>query len=116
MKCPKCESQEKQYKIGFNASGSQKYRCHECDRTYTPQPNFNGHTPETRLKAIKLYLEGNSFRSIARLLNITHQSVANWVKQYSKQLPKAKLPVKSKVAELDELFTYLGKKKTKSTF
>jgi transposase-like protein len=116
MKCPKCHSKEKQHKIGFNPSGSPKYRCHECGRTYTPDPKFKGHRLEIRLKASKLYVEGNSFRSIARLLKITHQSLANWVKQYSKQLPKANLPVKPKVAELDELFTYIGKKKTKSIF
>jgi transposase-like protein len=68
-----------------------------------------------RLKAIKLYLEGNSFRSIERLLKVNHQSVANWVKQYSEQLPKVKLPEKPKVAELDELFTFIGQKKTRFT-
>ncbi|RJP50010.1 MAG: IS1 family transposase, partial [Anaerolineaceae bacterium] len=30
MKCPRCQSREKQYKVGFNPSGSQKYRCYDC--------------------------------------------------------------------------------------
>ena len=67
------------------------------------------------MKAIKLYVEGNSFRSIARLLGVNHQSVANWVKEYSERLPKAQVPEKPKVAELDELFTFIGKKKTNTT-
>jgi transposase-like protein len=87
-----------------------------CGKNYTPEPSLNGYPPEKRLKAIKLYyMEGNSFRSIERLLKVNHQSVANWVKAYSEKLPKATVPEKPKVAELDELFTFIGKKKTKST-
>ena len=115
MKCPRCQTKEKQYKVGFNPSGSQKYRCYECGKNYTPKPNKNGYSAEVRLKAIKLYVEGNSFRSIARLLGVNHQSVANWVKEYSERLPKAQVPEKPKVAELDELFTFIGKKKTNTT-
>jgi transposase-like protein len=112
MKCPRCQAREKQYKVGFNPSGSQKYRCYECGKNYTPKPNENGYPAEVRLKAIKLYLEGNNFRSIERLLKVNHQSVANWVKEYSERLPNAQMPGKPKVAELDELFTFIGKKKT----
>jgi len=50
------------------------------------------------LKAIKLYMEGNSFRSIARLLGVNHQSAANWVKEYSERLPKARVSEKPKAA------------------
>ncbi len=42
--------------------------------------NVNGYPAEMRLKAIKLYLKGNSFRNIEHLLKISHQSVANWSK------------------------------------
>lgn len=114
MKCPRCQAKEKQNKVGFNPSGSQKYRCYECGKNYTPKPNENGYPAEVRLQAIRLYLEGNSFRSIERLLKVNHQSVANWVKQYSERLPTAQVPKKPKVAELDELFTFIGKKKTNS--
>lgn len=65
-----------------------------------------------RLQAIKLYLEGNSLRSIGRILKVTHQSVSNWVEVYAQQLPKSALPEKSQVAELDELYTFIGNKKT----
>ena len=115
MKCPRCQAKTKQCKVGFNQSGSQKYRCYECSKNYTPEPNINGYPAAIRLKAIKLYLEGNSFRSIERLLRVNHQSVANWIKAYAESLPEAEVPAKPKVAELDELFTFVGKKKTKST-
>jgi len=48
-------------------------------------------------------------------LGVNHQSAANWVKEYSERLPKARVPEKPKVAELDELFTFIGKKKTNTT-
>lgn len=33
MQCPRCSARTKQYKIGFNRSGSRKYRCYACKRT-----------------------------------------------------------------------------------
>lgn len=113
MRCPNCSSQGKQYKAGFNHSGSQRYQCSQCKRVYTPQPNPNGYDPEIRMLAVRMYVEGNSYHAIARILKVNPQSVVNWVKSYTAKLPAASVP---KVAELDELFSYVGKKKTKSTF
>ena len=61
-----------------------------------------------------MYVEGSSYGSIARVLRVNPQSVANWVSQYTAKLPNAPLPGKVKKAELDELYTFVGKKKTKS--
>ena len=116
MKCPKCKSDKRQVKNGLNGSGSQKYKCNECGAVYTPEPRENGYSAETRLLAIRMYVEGSSYRSIARVLKINPQSVANWVSVYTAKLPAAPLPNKVKKAELDELYTFLGKKKTKSMF
>jgi transposase-like protein len=116
MKCPKCLSTTKQHKVGFNHSGSQKYRCRVCGKTYTPQPKENGYSAEIRTRAIHLYLEGNSLRGIGRILKVNPQSVGNWVKAYTAQLPEASVPHHPQVAELDEMFTFIGQKKTRSTF
>jgi transposase-like protein len=115
MKCPKCGGNWKQYKAGFNPSGSQRYRCGECKRVYTPKPTHHGYSEETRLLAIRMYVEGSSYGSIGRVVKINPQSVANWVSAYTAKLPQAPLPETVKKAELDELFTFVGKKKTKST-
>ena len=61
-------------------------------------------------------VEGSSYGSIARVLKVNPQSVANWVNQYTAKLPAAPVPKKVRKAELDELYTYVGEKKTKSTF
>ena len=114
MKCPRCQANWKQYKAGFNPSGSQRDRCGECNRVYTVEPTHHGYPKETRLLAIRMYVEGSSDGSIARVLKVNPQSVANWVSQYTAKLPKAPMPSKVREAELDELYTFLGKKKTKS--
>lgn len=103
-------------KNGLNPSGSQKYRCAECKTVYTPVPNPNGYSKETKLLAVRMYVEGNSYGAIARVLKVNPQSVANWVRTHTAQLPPAPLPAKVKKAELDELYTFVGQKKTKSTF
>lgn len=114
MKCPKCNASKRQVKNGLNKSGSQKYRCRACGRVYTPEPHENGYPAETRLLAIRMYVEGSSYGSIGRVLKVNPQSVANWVSAYTAKLPNAPLPEKVKKAELDELFTFVGKKKTRS--
>lgn len=86
-----------------------------CGKTYTPLPNLNGYSAEVRTRAIQLYLEGNSLRGIGRILKVNPQSVGNWVQTYTDNLPEASMPDRPKVAELDEMFTFIGKKKTKST-
>ena len=116
MKCPNCQSTKRQVKNGLNPSGSQKYRCNECQSIYTPEPKPNGYPAELRRLAIRMYVEGNSYHSIGRILKVNPQSVVNWVKAYTAKLPAAPVPHKSKTVELDELYTFVGKKKTKFTF
>ena len=114
MKCPNCNASKRQVKNGLNPSGSQKYRCNECKSVYTPEARRNGYPPETRLLAIRMYVEGNSYHAIGRILKVNPQSVVNWVKAYTARLPVAPVPDKPRTAELDELYTFIGKKKTKS--
>ena len=116
MRCPKCKLSKRQVKNGLNKSGSQKYLCRECGTVYTPEPKEIGYPAEKRLLAVRMYVEGSSYGAIGRVLKVNPQSVANWVSAYTAKLPKAPLPEKVKQAELDELFTFVGKKKTKSTF
>jgi transposase-like protein len=114
MKCPRCGATTKQYKAGWNASHSQRFRCGECRRVYTPNPTPKGYSSETRLLALRMYVEGSSQRSIARVLKTSPQTIANWLSDYIEQLPPAPVPRRPQVAELDELYTFLKHQKTKS--
>ena len=112
MKCPGCQSSKKQYRNGKTKVGSQRYRCYVCQRSYTPQKKRHGYGAEVRRKAIQHYVDGTNLRRIGRQLGVHHQTVANWVKEYAEKLPDAPVPQQVKTAELDEIFTFIGEKKT----
>lgn len=115
--CPHCQDTSRQVKAGFTRTRSQRFQCQECRRQYTPAPRPLGYDDKTKEAALKLYLEGNGFRRIGRLLSVNHQSVVNWVNAFHTQLraKKLALPVPGRVStlEMDELFTFIGTKKSR---
>lgn len=115
MKCPKCEHRERQVKSGKTGSGSQRYQCQKCGHRYTPEPKAQGHSDEVRLRAVELYMDGGNLRRVGRQLGVNHQSVANWVNAHAAQLPDAPLPEQVETIEMDELHTFVERKKTKPT-
>ena len=82
---------------------------------YTPQPKAWAYDEQTRQKALELYVDGLSLRRIARHLGVHHRTVSLWVNAKASDLPKAPVPEEVKVAEIDELFTFIGEKKSRST-
>lgn len=115
--CPYCHQTDRQVKAGRNASGSQRYKCQHCQRKYTPDPSPHGYSDDLRRQAVQMYVDGLNFRRIARSLGVAHRSVINWVNAHAEQLPEQP-PVPAEeleVNEVDELFTFVQDKKTKST-
>lgn len=113
--CPHCQHNEKVVKAGFNPGGSQRYRCHHCRKYFTANPSPRGLEPALQKQALKLYLEGTSFRAIGRLLNVHHQSVINWINAQATNLPPQVSETQATdTIEIDELFTFIGTKKKKS--
>ena len=115
--CPSCQSTTRQVKHGRNPSGSQRYLCQTCKRTYTLEPTPYGYDAATRQHALRLYTDGMNLRRIARHLGVVHQTVANWVAAHADALPDQPPPPPTPVqtAELDELYTFVGSKKTSAT-
>ena len=92
MKCPNCEEERQQYKNGQTTAGSQRYRCHPCGCSYTPEKKVQGYGKAFRQKAIQMYVDGSGFRRTGRHLGIHHQTVANWAKDEAEKLPNAPVP------------------------
>ena len=114
MKCPECEEKKHQHKNGKTKAGSQRYRCYACGYSYTPEKKAQGYGQALRQKAIKMYVGGSGLSRTGRQLGVHHQTVANWTKTQAEQLPDAPVPAQVKAAEFDEIFTYIGDKKTES--
>ena len=113
--CPHCQHSHLQVKDGLTRAGSQRFRCRLCNRRYTPTPKPRGASDTLRATAIRMHVDGLSFRSIARHLDVHHQTVINWLKAAAEYVPDAPpAPDTCEVIELDELFTFVGEKKTSS--
>ena len=113
--CPRCHRTERQNRAGKTGSGSQRYRCMFCQIKYTPEPKAWAYPEEVRRKAIEMYVDGMNLRRIARHLGVHHRTVSLWVKAQAERLPDPPVPAAVKEAEMDELFTFIGDKKTKSS-
>lgn len=83
--CPKCEG-NRCIKSGIVKS-RQRYRCKDCGYHFTVNKIGKKIDAYFVVKALQLYVEGLSFREIERLLNISHVTVMNWVKQYGIERP-----------------------------
>ena len=87
-----------------------------CNRKYTPEPKQQGYPERMRKKAAEMYVDGGNLRRIARNLKIAPRTVALWVTDVTEALPNAPMPEEVWEAEMDEIFTFIGDKKTESTF
>jgi transposase-like protein len=83
-----------------------------CGRKYTPEPKRHGYADAVRKQALQLYVDGINLRRIARHLGLHHRTVSLWIKASAANLPALPVPEEVKTAEMDELFTFIGNKKT----
>jgi hypothetical protein len=98
-----------------------------CGMNFTEGDRREKHSYRVMRAAIDLYLEGNGFRRISRLLkkilnvDVCYQLVIHWVKSAAQKIDlistgtevqKNKVPL----MEFDELFTYIQKKQIKSEY
>lgn len=112
MKCPRCYETKRQNKVGYTQAGSQRYGCQFCGKKYTPEKKEHGYENRLRKQAIRFYVDGMNLRKIGRQLGIHHGTVSNWIKAQVQSLPSIAQPQKVKIAEMDEIFTFIGNKKT----
>ena len=110
--CPKCGSVSF-VKNGTNY-GNQRYKCKSCNYNFTTNQLGKGIDKYYVRLCLRLYLEGMGFRSIERIVGVSHVSVINWVKKYGRELSSLR-PLNEesiKAVEIDEMHSYIGSKKT----
>ena len=113
MTCPKCACAEA-VKNG-KMQGKQRYRCKSCGCNYTQSSRYRIDR-DTRVKCIRLYLEGVGFRGISRLTGVSHVIVQVWVKELGDSIERLRPQTEEgeavSVMELDEMWHFIQKKET----
>jgi hypothetical protein len=65
--------------------------------------------------ATEMYVDGGNIRRIARHLKVAPQMIAFWATDLVEALPNTSILEEIQEAEMDEIFTFIGTKKTKPT-
>ena len=86
-----------------------------CQIKYTPDPKPWAYDDTKRHKALALYVDGMNLRRIGRFLGIHHRTISLWVKAQTASMPDPPVPEEVEEAEMDELYTFIGEKKSGST-
>ena len=107
--CPKCQSIEvvKNGKV----QGKQRYKCKFCSLQFT-RLTPRGRPAQEKAMAVTLYTLGLSIRAIARLIGVSPTAVLKWIKTFAKTHYEKPAPGDAIIVELDEMWHYLGSKKT----
>jgi transposase-like protein len=107
MNCPKCKS-ENYLKAGF-VQTRQRYRCKECNYLYSVVKKSTARTNDIKRLAIELYLEGIGINSLARLFQVSHVTVQQWMRKHEHLvLLKSEKPIS--IIELKDFYPLLLEK------
>jgi len=107
--CPRCCSAARVQSGAIN--GRQRYTGKECQYLYTVPHKPDPSTPDQRRRAVILYWEGLGFRSIGRILGLSHAAISQWSKALGEEVAQSKRQP-AQIVEMDELHRYVGHKKT----
>ena len=111
MQCAHCVS-EALVKNGLSRHGPQRWLCQTCGRT-CGETDHRRVEPAKREAGLAHYLEGVGLRATERLVGVSHNAVMNWVVEAVRGPVLAQVrPEEVEWVEADELWTYLGKKKS----
>ncbi len=81
--CPYCQKTTIYRKAGFvPTNGKPRFKCTQCQRSYTLNSTQVVHTKEERSTAFQLYAEGHTISDIARRLAVSRTAVRNWIKAH----------------------------------
>ena len=90
--CRHCQSQNV-IRHGKDKAGRQRYRCHDCRRTFQGAQEQVGHRARRaafRAQVLAAYHERASMRGVSRVFGISRLTLADWLKK--SQVPAAAGP------------------------
>jgi transposase-like protein len=80
LQCRHCQSQNV-IRHGTDANGTQRYRCHDCRRTFREQPKSRTQPEEFQATVLAAYQERASMRGVCRLFRVGRNTLSEWLKK-----------------------------------
>ena len=97
-------------------AGKQRYRCRECGCHFREgDDRTNAGVTAKKALCVLLYATAKvSFRALGRALGANHALVYRWVREFGESLPEPEVPGGIREMEFDEMWHFVGSKKTSS--
>jgi transposase len=113
-RCKQCEG--KDFVKNGRVRGQQRYRCKSCGLNFVAgDKRVKEDTAIKRAFAVILYSLGkSSYGFIAKLFGVTRPAVRKWLKREAGLLPEPTIPATIEEMEFDEMWHFIGSKKTPS--
>lgn len=108
--CPACSSLNIK-KNGINKQRKQRYRCNGCGKQFILEYRYRAYLKQIRELVLPMCLNGSGIRDISRVLRISATTVMKLISQAANNLPPVQLPARIADVELDEMWTFIEKKK-----
>ena len=111
--CKKCSSTNVVH--NGKVRNRQRYRCNSCGLNFV----IGDRRDKTKIeaKALALLMYGSckaSYGMIARLLKVSRTTVLNWIREMGRKLPEPEIPSDIHSVQIDEMWHFINKKKTKN--
>ena len=112
LRCKRCGSEE-HVKNG-RMRGQQRYLCKGCGLNFTDTPP-RGKPLALKVTAVLLYVSGLSMNRTAKLLGVSTPTIQAWLEQFAAAYAQKPEPEgRAVVIELDEMWHYLKKSRSRS--
>ncbi len=108
--CPACSSLNIK-KNGINKQTKQRYRCNGCGKQFILRYSYRAYLRQIRELIVPMCLNGSGIRDISRVLRISATTVMKIISRQAELLPAMKLPERVADVELDEMWSFVEKKK-----
>lgn len=108
--CPACSSLNIK-KNGINKQTKQRYRCNDCGKQFILKYSYRAYLKQIRELIVPMCLNGSGIRDTARVLRVSATTVMRVISEQAKRLPPPKLPERIADLELDEMWSFVEKKK-----
>jgi transposase-like protein len=80
LQCRYCQSQNI-IKHGRDKNDRQRFRCHDCQRTFRETPGSAAHSEQFKARVLAAYQERCSMRGVSRIFGISRITLADWLKK-----------------------------------